>query len=92
MRKKFKIGNNTYAFSIYDIALGLSFLWLLVLVSPYVVAQFTGLEKLGDIIWNFCLDLVIFNAAIVVFCIVGSLLNMFDRWVDRKKISKIDEW
>lgn len=85
MKKTLKIGKNSYSFTLYDLFLFLTFVWLIVLATPYLQAQFHGLEKTADKTWNLCLDFVTFNVVIIVFLILRSLLNLFDSWVDKKK-------
>ena len=63
----------------YDVLLTVIFILGLVVESPRVVRQFVDLHRTGDIVWNAAYDLMILCAAIVVFVLVGQLLNYLKR-------------
>lgn len=48
-----------------------------VVASPYVIKQFIGLKKFGDILWNVSYDIVLAAIAILVLYVLDKLINRF---------------
>ena len=51
-----------------------------VVVSPFVLRQFSVLSKAGDILWNAAFDLLLLTAVILFGVFLSKLLAKFDRW------------
>lgn len=49
----------------------------LVVASPYVIRQFMGLTKFGDILWNISYDIVILTVGLLVIYVLDKLINRF---------------
>ena len=63
----------------YDVLLAVIWLLGIVVWSPKVIRQFTGLHKTGDIIWNVSYDLMLLLAVTVGFLLLDGFLNYLKR-------------
>lgn len=66
-----------HKFTIPDILILVVLFFLIIVASPYVIRQFMGLEKVGDIIWNISYDVVIAALVLLVAYVIDKLINRF---------------
>lgn len=64
-------------FSFVDFLLIVISVFMAVVASPYVIRQFLGLVKPGDILWNVSLDIVLVSIYILIVYIIDKVLNRF---------------
>lgn len=69
--------------TIFDVLLVIVAVSLLCVASPYVLRQFDGLNRFGDIFWNFSWDVMVFSVGMIVLLFLGKLLRVFSLWVKR---------
>lgn len=63
--------------TIYDVLLIVIVVFSAFIAVPYVIHQFLGLEKIGDIVWNVSIDVVLLAMVLIVLLALRKLLNKY---------------
>ena len=66
-----------HKFTFVDILCAIIAVFMLVVASPFVMRQFIGISKVGDILWNVSLDVVILSVFLLLLYTINRLLNRF---------------
>ena len=60
-----------------DILIIVILLFGAVVASPFIMRQFIGLKKVGDILWNVSLDIVIAGAVFLIAYMIHRLVRKY---------------
>lgn len=63
--------------TIYDVLLIIIVVFSAFIAVPYVIHQFLSLEKIGDIVWNVSIDVVLLAMVLIVLLALRKLLNKY---------------
>lgn len=69
--------------SVYDVLIAIAGVLLVCLASPYVVRQFEKLSRPGDLFWNICWDIFVFDVGVLALMLLAKLIKVFVAWCKR---------
>lgn len=67
-----------------DFLISVAGVMLVCIASPYVMRQFANLKAPGDIFWNICWDILIFDVGLIVLIILNQAIKALSAWLKKK--------
>lgn len=69
--------------NLYDFLIIVAGISLVCLSSPYVMRQFAHLTKGGDIFWNICWDVLLFDIGILCLLLLSKVVKALVTWLEK---------